>query len=271
MALKFSLPIGRGALYFLVFCFLGRTGFSQEQRSPTPYELHLKTDLPVFGVAGAASVLSLFDHPKRSCPCSPSNVNGFDRSTTDRRSDSLERVSYVAAIVAVAWPTAATLLDARTSNDRFVDAMVTGEAVLVNVALNQMIKIGVHRPRPFIYKLEETDDLLKVNDNYFSFYSQHTSLVFAAGMTYARTFALRHPRSKYRWLAYTAVAGGGVTVASLRVLSGRHFPTDVIMGAAAGTSIGLLIPQIHLKSPTTGLIVVPTLRGATFSVRVPFG
>ena len=141
------------------------------------------------------------------------------------------------------------------------------QAVLVNVALNQAVKVAADRPRPLVYGLAADDPLLDKNDNYLSFYSAHTSVVFAAGISYAKTFALRHPQSRYRWLVFAAAVGGGATVGSLRVLSGRHFPTDVIAGAAAGTSMGLLIPQLHRRGTTTGVSIVPTRSGAFVSVQ----
>ncbi len=42
---------------------------------------------------------------------------------------------------------------------------------------------------------------------------------------------------------------GAVGVASLRVVAGKHFPTDVIAGAALGSGIGWLVPTIHPTSP----------------------
>ncbi len=52
---------------------------SQEQPSQTPYELDVKTDLPVFGVAGGLALVPVFlNNVKQTCPCSPSDVNGFD-------------------------------------------------------------------------------------------------------------------------------------------------------------------------------------------------
>ena len=39
-----------------------------------------------------------------------------------------------------------------------------------------------------------------------------------------------------------AVAG---TVAVLRVVAGRHFWTDVLVGSAVGITIGTLVPLLH--------------------------
>ena len=40
-------------------------------------------------------------------------------------------------------------------------------------------------------------------------------------------------------------AGLAVLTAGLRVVSGMHFMTDVIAGAALGTAIGIALPLIH--------------------------
>jgi hypothetical protein len=50
----------------------------------------------------------------------------------------------------------------------------------------------------------------------------------------------------------------------LRVYSGDHFPTDVIVGAVAGSAVGLFFPAVHrrLKSVpkiVTGMRLVPVV------------
>lgn len=250
--------------------------FSQEPPpTPTPYELRKKIDVPVFVGAGAAALVPVFliDRVNADCPCPVSDVNGFDRVATGRRSDSLDKVSTGAVVAGVAWPVAAIFLDSKTTRkDAMVDALITGQSVLVNVAINQVVKIAVQRPRPFVYGRPEGDPVVDDNDNYLSFYSQHTSVVFSAGISYARTFALRHPDSPRRWLVYTAAAGGGAAIGAMRILSGRHFPSDVLVGAASGTAMGILIPWLHQKRPSTAkLSIVPTRSGAMLSLRIPLG
>ena len=67
------------------------------------------------------------------------------------------------------------------------------------------------------------------------------------GMAYATTFSLRHPDSPYRPLIYGAVIAGGATTGLFRILAGKHFPTDVLVGAVAGTAVGITVPLLHRR------------------------
>ena len=123
------------------------------------------------------------------------------------------------------------------------DLVVMGEALLVNGALNELVKVAVRRPRPFTYDGHE----LQRSDSYLSFYSSHASTAFTVGMAYATTFSLRHPTSGYRYLVYGAVIAGGGTTGLLRILAGKHFPSDVLVGALMGSAVGVTVPMLHRR------------------------
>ena len=52
----------------------------------------------------------------------------------------------------------------------------------------------------------------------------------------------------------------GSSVAIERVADGRHFPSDVIVGAVMGTATGIAVPLLHARHRVSmaGLIVRPT-------------
>jgi membrane-associated phospholipid phosphatase len=52
---------------------------------------------------------------------------------------------------------------------------------------------------------------------------------------------------------YAAAVAAGSGIGLTRILAGKHFPSDVLVGAAAGTASGLLIPWLHLYKPRTRL------------------
>jgi len=121
------------------------------------------------------------------------------------------------------------------------------EAAAVNEGLNEVVKVAAGRPRPYLYGRTPGDPALTDPDSYTSFYSAHTSAAFAVGIAYARTYALRHSDSPARKYVYAAAVVAGGAVGALRVAAGKHFPTDVLAGAAAGTAVGLAIPALHAR------------------------
>jgi hypothetical protein len=49
----------------------------------------------------------------------------------------------------------------------------------------------------------------------------------------------------YRALWWGAMMGGAAATAHLRVRAGKHFYSDVVVGALVGSAIGILVPRLH--------------------------
>ncbi len=125
------------------------------------------------------------------------------------------------------------------------DVAVLVETATVNAALNTAVKFAIGRPRPFSYGLDGSGRDPTAGDARLSFYSGHTSTTFAMATAYGYLFMARHPRSKWVapvWILGYALAG---TTGVLRVAAGKHFWSDVIVGALAGTAVGFGIPAAH--------------------------
>lgn len=127
-------------------------------------------------------------------------------------------------------------------NDRWVylnqltqNLWLTGNSV-------QLVKILVQRSRPYTnasgYQFQGNKD-----DNY-SFFSGHSALTASAATT-AIMYAFRNNSSAT--LKYTATGAGvlALTTATLRILAGKHYPSDVLTGILFGTGISILNAQIH--------------------------
>jgi membrane-associated phospholipid phosphatase len=41
--------------------------------------------------------------------------------------------------------------------------------------------------------------------------------------------------------------GTAAAVGGLRIAAGKHFPTDILAGAAVGSLVGYLVPRLHLR------------------------
>jgi membrane-associated phospholipid phosphatase len=81
------------------------------------------------------------------------------------------------------------------------------------------------------------------------------------------TYFTEYPDSNWK----IPVAGLGyalaVGIAANRILSGSHFLTDVLAGAAIGSLYGYLIPALHLRKPGgTTMAFTPTVNGFLVSI-----
>lgn len=127
--------------------------------------------------------------------------------------------------------------------------LITAEVIAVNVAINSTISGITARQRPYgdscagVPDEQLTDDC-DGNRRYRSFYSGHTSTAFAA----ASVLCMNH--------MYLGLYGGGAadalacvtgyaaagTVGAMRLVGDEHWASDVMVGAAAGTAVGLGLP-----------------------------
>lgn len=214
------------------------------------YHVRWRIDVPVLAIAAAAGGAAQWMHESRTtCPCDPALINSFDRRTAGHRSRVAAHASDLMAAVMIAGPYLADAADLGGDHDSHEawrdDATVFAEATALDMAVNDLVRRATHRARPLLYGLPAGDPAYATADNYRSFYSVHTSASFAAAMSWARTYAYRHPNDARKWRAYAAAGIGSGIVGALRIKAGEHFPTDVITGAIAGTVVGLVVPALH--------------------------
>ncbi|MCP4606543.1 MAG: phosphatase PAP2 family protein [Proteobacteria bacterium] len=126
-----------------------------------------------------------------------------------------------------------------------VDLLILLETMSVTLNINGLVAMVVRRPRPYVYDESDSDDFRTEGEAAMSFYSGHTSVVFALATAYSRLFMLRHPESPLIVPMWIFTHGAAGAVGALRVLSSAHFLTDVIVGAISGVGFGLLIPWLH--------------------------
>jgi membrane-associated phospholipid phosphatase len=168
------------------------------------------------------------------------HLKGRYSSTAAHTSDVLLAVDVVAPVA----------LFAGRGFDREVGKRVAiyGETILAGLALNSVVKYAVGRPRPYAY----SDDPAVVayaegqgKDSRLSFYSGHASTTFSASVAGAYLFAQSTSDLNARaavWGAELALAGA---TADLRTRAGKHFYSDVMVGAVVGSGLGVLIPYLH--------------------------
>jgi len=123
--------------------------------------------------------------------------------------------------------------------------------------ITSMAKGTTDRYRPFTYLTndeiktldnESRDEFMKAidgDDIEDSFFSGDASLTAYNFIFIAKVFSDYFPDSKVKYGIWGASITGTVLQAYFRSMSGKHFPTDVIMGSLVGGSIGYLLPHFH--------------------------
>jgi membrane-associated phospholipid phosphatase len=124
------------------------------------------------------------------------------------------------------------------------DATIIVESAVVAAVVNQAVKFSVRRERPFVHVLstEEKATTEHPNDNNVSFYSGHTSLAFSLVTAAGTVSELRG--YKHRWLIWAVGLPAAASVGLLRMGADKHYLTDVLVGAAAGSLFGVGVPLL---------------------------
>src|SRR6218665_340344 len=124
------------------------------------------------------------------------------------------------------------------------DATIIIESAVVAAVANQAVKFAVGRERPFVHVLEEGQKAHteKPSDNNLSFYSGHTSLAFSL-VTAAGTVSELRGYDK-SWLIWAVGLPAAASIGVMRMGADKHYLSDVVVGAAAGTLFGVGVPLL---------------------------
>ncbi len=180
-----------------------------------------------------------------TAPCDPRSLPGIDRSALHTFSGSAGTMSTALLVGTVGFAGIASL-DGATAAQRRGHVAVFANSIGWTLAATDWMKVLVRRKRPVLYTSDATAAAADPNSQR-SFPSGHASIAFAAATSYlvmAQRERLPH-RGRNAALLYVGALG----VSVLRVSAGKHFPTDVLGGAALGTGIGWLAAKVHPTEP----------------------
>ena len=137
------------------------------------------------------------------------------------------------------------LLDKNTDHQFGRHALIALEGLVVNLAFMQLAKASIRRPRPFVFNPEAPLPPKLERDARLSFFSGHTSTVATMSFLSARLYTDLRPGNKGDALAWATASAIPALTGYLRVKGGKHYLTDVLVGYAVGTVIGLIVPRLH--------------------------
>jgi membrane-associated phospholipid phosphatase len=226
---------------------------SDDDRPPA-YQLNLQADVPALAITSLTTVAWFFDlGPPRCNPCDPSTLPAFDRPFAGRYEPGWTTAGTAVAAITLAAPVP-ILFAFESPKNALNDSVVVAESVMFSSALGVMFETGVRRPRPFVYG-EKAPLSVRVETNAsLSFFSGHTADSFAATIALWRTLDRLGINRKWKYFILGAGLAGSTFVGVSRVVSGDHFPSDVVVGADIGIGFGFLLPALHSR----GITVSPT-------------
>jgi len=155
------------------------------------------------------------------------------------------QLSDVSLVLSIGLPVGMEL--GRGLDARFVNAeIVYTEALLTTRLLTSVAKVVFRRPRPFSYRKDADCAFdMEASDAHMSFFSGHSSASFAAAfagsLLQSETGIDRRTRAAI-WGAELALAGA---TANLRARAGKHYYSDILVGALVGAGVGIAMPLLH--------------------------
>lgn len=197
--------------------------------------------------AGAALITIALARPARADEAPPEPVveepcplNALDCIAVRQFSATAAATSDALFLTGLALPVAMEL-GRGLGDDSLERGAAYAGAVGATAVTALIVKITVRRPRPYTYRRDPKIQAYarSASDRHHSFFSGHTSLTFAA----ATSGGILHNAVATDDESRLAVwAAGGAIAAStgiFRIRAGRHYPTDVLVGAVVGTAAGI--------------------------------
>jgi membrane-associated phospholipid phosphatase len=171
-------------------------------------------------------------------------IAGTHSSPAALASDALILPLVSLPMIATAWEAGQGRQSWRSA---FEDGAIYTEALVLSSSLNLLVRSTQVHPRPLVYGRDVPASDRLSGEASGSFYSGHANAAFLSAVYFSYTYGLRHPDSRYRGVVWAGSLGAATVVAGLRVAAGKHFLSDVLVGAAVGSFFGWSFPYMHRK------------------------
>lgn len=256
----------------LLLIFFGHSAAKTEYTLSPSIDISLSvTALLVTG--GGTYLYNQMEIPNEQDKVNRENLLPWDRKFAGRYSSTADLMSDVGSLLAVA-PFAiggSAWYSGHSSREEFLTFSVMFiQSVLFQHGINLAFRSLELWPRPYTFATEG-EGAVKAKtakaEAYGSFFSGHASAAFTVAVfttewfdqTYGNPGATRVVRA----LAFSTAAFESV----LRVAAGKHYPTDILVGALIGTGVSYGILEMHKKGCNSySLWVAPGAVGISYRI-----
>ena len=209
--------------------------------------------------------------PEDVAVLAPDDLNALDRTALGRWSPGASRASDWLVAACAAAPLG-LVMDGGHAGQRGEIGLMYVETALLTTGVTYLVKNAVGRVRPYAYGDNPAvpDAIRFSRTTTRSFPSGHTANAFAAMVFFAAVSTRLHPDSGHQALVWGGCLTAAATTGYLRFRAGRHFPTDIVVGAAVGAAVGWGVPRAHEfagEAPAGS----PTPRGGKVAFGLGFG
>jgi hypothetical protein len=259
---------------FIVVLLLTIPGLTFAQ---SPYRCSWEKDGSILGIGGAATALGYYFFRSVSAPSSSDilqrsgeTINGFDRSAINQHSESAATISDVLIGITTAAPLLLCADHAIGKDWRTITLMYIETWSFIG-GTSTLSKGLITRYRPYVYNPDVPLDKKLTSDAKMSFFSNHTTSAFASAVFLSTVYSDNHPNSDWKPYVWTGTLLVASAVGYLRYAAGEHFPSEILVGAVAGSAIGYAIPWMH-RINNENMSITPSVPHADygFSVQVKF-
>lgn len=241
------------SVFLSVQALAGRAQVAPADSLPRPYALTPTRETVLFGTGAALGVTSLL-LDRELAPLTPAQlaqldrrtIPAFDRGATYQWSPGAARLSDVTLLTGMASVGVVALLP-RARPDFIKIGVMYAEAGLLAGSTVLLVKNLAQRTRPFAYN-PDADPVEKAQrDARRSFFSGHATIAFTSAAFASEVFSRYYPESRWRPVVWGGSLALATTTALLRYEAGKHFPTDLLTGAAVGSLVGWGVPKLHQR------------------------
>jgi membrane-associated phospholipid phosphatase len=242
----------------------------------SPYKTSWKVDFPVTAAGVGLSGLGLYfisnkdripDAQAATLSRSKNDVNSFDRFSAGYYSVNARNLSDIPFYGSFVAPLT-LLLDSDVYQNAPQVFLLFGETMSVTGTLFAMTAGLVDRKRPLVYGTEAPLKERTSKNARNSFFAGHVAATGSATYFFAKVFHDFNPDSPARHFVWGTAAAVPAAVGYLRLKAGKHFLSDVLIGYTIGTTVGILVPQLHKKSNQSGFSLIPVYDGYSRGVAI---